>query len=130
MVIDTSALTAILLGEPEGPHFIELIAAADDPVISAATLLEASIVMHAKTGDPGVSDLDELIAASAIRIVAVDSGQAVLARRAFLAYGKGHAPAGLNYGDCFSYALAKALGRPLLFKGLDFARTDLPPARS
>jgi ribonuclease VapC len=128
VVIDTSALIAILLGEPEGPRFIELIAAADDPVISAATLLETSIVMHAKTGDPGVSDLDELIAASAIRTVAVDSRHAELARRAFFAYGKGHDPAGLNYGDCFSYALAKALDRQLLFKGLDFARTDLQPA--
>jgi ribonuclease VapC len=97
-------------------------------VISAATLLEASIVMHAKTGEPGVSDLDELIAASAIRTVAVDSRHAELARRAFFAYGKGRDAAGLNYGDCFSYALAKALDRRLLFKGLDFARTDLQPA--
>jgi ribonuclease VapC len=97
-------------------------------VISAATLVEASIVMQAKLGDDGVTDLDELLAAAAARCVAVDVAQAVLARDAFARLGKGRAPAGLNFGDCFSYALAKAAGRPLLCKGSDFSRTDLAPA--
>jgi ribonuclease VapC len=128
VVIDTSALIAILLGESEAQDFIELIASAEDPVMSAATLLEASIVMHAKTGQAGILDLDELIAAAAIRCIAFDATQAAIARRAFLAYGKGHAAAGLNYGDCFSYALAKALGRPMLFTGRDFPQTDIEPS--
>ncbi|MGI8414373.1 MAG: type II toxin-antitoxin system VapC family toxin [Solirubrobacteraceae bacterium] len=128
MVLDTSALIAILLGEPERARFIEMLAAADDPLISAATLLEASIVMLAKSGEDGVGDLDELLTAAAVRCVAVDSVQAKLARDAFRRFGKGRDPAGLNYGDCFSYALAAALGRSLLFKGADFTRTDITAA--
>lgn len=128
MVIDTSALVAILLGEPERDRFIELLAEAKDPVISAATLVEASIVMLAKTGGDGVDDLDQLLAAAAVRCVAVDDAQARLARDAFVGFGKGRAPAGLNYGDCFSYALARASGRPLLFTGQDFALMDIAAA--
>lgn len=128
MVIDTSALLAVLLGEPERDRFIELLANADDPVMSAATLVESSIVMLARTGPEGVGDLDELVAAAAVRCVAVDSAQALLAREAFARFGRGRAPAGLNYGDCFSYALARATGRPLLFKGDDFVHTDVARA--
>ena len=128
MVVDTSALLAILLDEPEKDRFIARLAEAGDALISAATLVEASIVMRTKTGDEGVGDLDELVAAAAVRCVAVDSAQAYLARDAFARFGKGRAPAGLNFGDCFAYALAKSLGRPLLFKGTDFARTDVTPA--
>jgi ribonuclease VapC len=83
VVLDTSALIAILLGEPQGDRFIELLANADDPLISAATLVEASIVMLAKTGEDGIDDLDELLASAAVRCVAVDSIQANLARDAF-----------------------------------------------
>ncbi|MGH2945008.1 MAG: type II toxin-antitoxin system VapC family toxin [Solirubrobacteraceae bacterium] len=129
MVVDTSALLAVLLVEPECDPFAELMADADDPLISSATLLEASIVMQARTGDGGIADLDELLAAAAVRCVAVDLAQALLARNAFARFGKGRAPAGLNYGDCFSYALAKATDRPLLFKGSDFSQTDITPAR-
>jgi ribonuclease VapC len=125
MVLDTSALVAILLAEPERDRFLTELADADDPLISAATLVEASIVIQAKLGDEGVTDLDELLAAAAVRCVAVDVAQAVLARDAFARLGTGRAPAGLNFGDCFSYALAKAAGRPLLFKGADFRRTDV-----
>jgi ribonuclease VapC len=125
VVLDTSALVAILLGEPERDRFIELLAGADDPLISAATLVESSIVMLAKTGDEGVNDLDELFASAAVRCVAVDSLQADLARDGFARFGKGRSAAGLNYGDCFSYALARAAGRPLLFKGHDFTLTDV-----
>lgn len=128
MVIDTSAVAAILLGESERDRFIELLAGADDPLMSAATLLEASSVMLAKTGEEGVSDLDDLLASAGVRCVAVDMAQAILARKAFRRFGKGRAPAGLNYGDCFSYALATAMDRPLLFKGEGFTHTDIRPA--
>lgn len=128
VVLDTSALLAILLGELERDRFIDVLADTDDPLISAATLLEASIVMLAKTGEDGVADLDELLSSAAVRLVAVDSDQAHLARDAFRRFGKGHSPAGLNYGDCFSYALAKAMDRPLLFKGGDFIHTDIAAA--
>lgn len=128
MVVDTSALLAVLLGEPERDPFIAVLADAQDPLISAATLVESSIVMRAKTGDHGVADLDDLLAAAAVRCVAVDDLQAHLARDAFARFGKGRAVAGLNFGDCFSYALARATDRPLLFKGDDFRRTDVTPA--
>jgi ribonuclease VapC len=128
VVVDTSALLAVLFDEPERDRFIALLADAEDALISAATLVEASIVMQAKTGDDGVGDLDELLAAAAVRCVAVDSVQAHLARDAFARFGKRRAPAGLNFGDCFSYALARATDRSLLFKGADFSRTDITPA--
>lgn len=128
MVVDTSALIAILLGEPERDEFIALIGDAPDALISAATLLEASIVMQTRGGDAGVGDLDDLLAVLSVRTVAVDAAQADLARGAFRRYGKGRSPAGLNYGDCFSYALSSATARPLLFKGADFSRTDVDPA--
>jgi len=125
VVVDTSALIAVLLGEPERDRFVDLLAEADDPLISAATLVEASIVMLAKTGPDGVGDLDDLLAAAAVRCVAVDATQAQIARDAFERFGKGRSPAGLNYGDCFPYALATATNRPLLFKGEDFEHTDI-----
>lgn len=125
MVVDTSALIAILLSKPERDRFVDLLAQADDPLISPATLVEASIVMLAKTGPDGVGDLDDLLAAAAVRCVAVDATQAQIARDAFERFGKGRSPAGLNYGDCFSYALATATNRPLLFKGEDFEHTDI-----
>lgn len=128
MVLDTSALLAVLLGEPERDRFIAALADAEDPLISAATLVESSIVMRAKTGDGGVADLDDVLAAAAVRSVAVDSVQAYLARDAFARFGKGRGAAGLNFGDCFSYALARAMDRPLLFKGDDFSQTDVTPA--
>jgi ribonuclease VapC len=128
VIVDTSALIAVLFAEPERDRFIELLADADDPLISAATLVEASIVMLAKAGEDGVADLDDLLAAAAVRPVAVDSTQAQLARDAFARFGKGRAPAGLNFGDCFAYALAKATDRALLFKGSDFTQTDVTPA--
>jgi ribonuclease VapC len=125
MVLDTSALVAVLLGEPERDRFIELLADAEDLLISAATLVETSIVMLAKTGAEGISDLDELLAAAAVRCVAVDAAQAHLAREAFARFGRGRARAALNYGDCFAYALARSTAQPLLFKGDDFIHTDL-----
>ncbi len=128
MVLDTSAIIAILSAEPERARYIGLLASATDPLISAATLLESSIVMLARTGPAGVKDLDELLAAAGVRCVAVDSSQAVLARDAFARFGKGRSPAALNFGDCFAYALARASGQPLLFKGEDFSKTDIQAA--
>jgi ribonuclease VapC len=130
MVLDTSAIVAILRDEPERAELVHLLATADDPLISAATLLESSIVMHARAGDDAVADLDHLLQAAGVRCVAVDAAQAIAARTAWIRYGKGRDPAALNYGDCFSYALAASLDRPLLYKGDDFARTDVRPARS
>ena len=128
MVVDTSALLAILLGEPERDRFVALLTDADDPLICTVTLVEASIVMLARTGPNGVEDLDELLRAAGVRAVAVDVRQAQVARAAFAHFGKGRDPAGLNFGDCFAYALAGVSDRPLLFKGEDFARTDVRAA--
>jgi ribonuclease VapC len=125
MVIDTSALLAILQDEPERRGFNEAIEVAETRCLSAATFVETSIVIEARYGAEGLRDLDALIARAAIEIVPVDVEQAQLARTAFWQFGKGRHPAGLNYGDCFSYALAKALAQPLLYKGSDFARTDV-----
>src|SRR5262245_8182943 len=118
----------MLLGEPERDAFIAALAAADDPLVSAATLVEASIVMEVKVGAAGVADLDALLGAAAVRCVAVDEMQARLARDAFTRFGRGRGSAALNIGDCFAYALARAMERPLLFKGEDFGRTNVTPA--
>jgi ribonuclease VapC len=128
LVLDTSALVAMLLGEPEADQFIAVLAGAEDPLISAGTLLEASIVLQSKLGDAGLRDLDELLATAGVRCVAVDLAQARVARDAFARFGKGRDSAGLNYGDCFAYALAKVTQTPLLFKGSDFSRTDVAAA--
>jgi ribonuclease VapC len=128
MVLDTSALVAMLLGEPERDRFITALADAEDPLISAATLLEASIVVQNKLGDDGVEDLDQLLSAAGVRCVAVDLAQVRAAREGYARFGKGRGPAGLNYGDCFSYALATVTGRPLLFKGEDFSQTGVSAA--
>lgn len=125
MVIDTSAIVAIAQNEPEAPTLEQRIA--DDPVrfISAATLLEAATVLETRFGEPGGAELDLWLARANVEIVAVEAEHADQARRAWRRYGKGRHPAGLNYGDCFSYALAKLTDEPLLFKGNDFAQTDI-----
>jgi ribonuclease VapC len=125
MVVDTSAIVAILSDEPERRAFIQAIVAAPVRLISAATLLEAGIVVEARRGEHAGRLLDLLLHRARFEIVAVDSEQVDIARAAFRRYGKGRDPAGLNFGDCFSYALAKARGEPLLFKGNDFGRTDV-----
>jgi ribonuclease VapC len=128
VVLDTSALLAMLLGEPERDRFIAALVDAEDPQISAGTLLEASIVVQSKLGDGGLDDLDQLLAAAGVRCVAVDLAQVHAARDTFSRFGKGRGAAGLNYGDCFSYALANVAGRPLLFKGVDFGQTGVSVA--
>ena len=132
MVIDTSAFLAILQDEPDRRSFTEAIGAAAVRRTSAATFVEASMVLQSRYGAEGVQRLDMLLEAARIEVMAVDPAQARMARRAFVDFGKGRHPAGLNYGDCFTYALARQLGEPLLCKGDDFAQTDLdlvlPPA--
>ena len=125
MVIDTSAVLAILQDEPERRRFAESIEAADTRWMSAATWVESSIVVEARYGSDGLRDFDRLMERIAVEIVPVDLEQARAAREAFRRFGKGRHPAGLNFGDCFSYALTRMLGEPLLFKGTDFSQTDL-----
>jgi len=125
MVIDTSALFAILADEPERRVFIAAIEATEARHLSAATLVEVSIVIEGRHGAEGLRDLDHFVASAGIDLVTVDAEQANVARRAFSRYGKGRHRARLNYGDCFSYALAMVLSEPLLFKGDDFGHTDV-----
>jgi ribonuclease VapC len=129
MVIDTSAVAAILFDEPEAAALEGKIA--DDPVrlMSAATLVEATLVVEARLGDAGGREFDLWLHRAAIDIIAVDADQADLARRAWRRFGRGRHPAGLNYGDCFSYALAATRDEPLLCKGDDFAKTDVKACR-
>jgi len=128
MVIDSSAVLAILQNEPERHSFNEAIASANQRSLSAASLVELSIVIGARYGADGQADLDLFLNIAEIEIVSVNRGQAELARVAFAQFGKGRHRAGLNFGDCFSYALAKWFGQPLLFKGDDFLHTDLAAA--
>ena len=129
MIVDTSALLAILRNEPDAPRFAAAIAAASARRMSAATYLEAAIVVDGSR-DPVLSRrFDALIATAAIEIEPVTVSHAHVARAAYRDFGRGSAhPARLNFGDCFAYALAKATGEPLLFKGDDFAATDIVPA--
>jgi ribonuclease VapC len=125
MVIDTSAVLAILQDEPERRAFNEAIEAADSRALSVASFVKLSIVIEARFGAEGVGHLDRLLERAGVKVVPVDLEQGRLARQAFSRFGKGRHEAALNFGDCFSYALAQVLGEPLLFKGEDFARTDV-----
>ncbi|MDB5362855.1 MAG: PilT protein-like [Rhodospirillales bacterium] len=125
IVLDTSAVIAILLGEPAAASLAEAIQRNAPRLLSAASLVEASQVIESRKGEAGGRELDLLIYRAGIEIVPVDAVQAEVARAAFRQFGKGRHPAGLNYGDCFSYALAKVSEAPLLFVGEDFSRTDL-----
>ena len=125
MVIDTSALLAILLDEPDRRMFSLAIESADRRLLSAASLVEASIVLESRFGDEGVRALDRLLEVAGVEVVAVDRAQALVAREAHRHYGKGRHPPGLNYGDCFAYALSRTTTEPLLFKGSDFPQTDV-----
>ena len=125
IVVDTSSLIAILEKEPDAALYAEAIAEADTPLISAATLLELHIVMLNRHGARAAPIVDRLIQDAAFKIENFNAQHVELAREAYARYGKGRNAAGLNYGDCFSYALAKATGLPVLFKGQDFSKTDL-----
>jgi len=128
MVVDSSALLAILFGEPEADAFIEALAAPDRKFMSAVNKLEAMIVAEARKGAAGAAALVRLLAAAEIEIIPFDSGQAEIAMAAWRRYGRGRHPAGLNLGDCAAYALASTLNEALLYKGGDFSRTDLAAA--
>lgn len=125
MVIDASALVAILFGEPERDRFVDLITKAETRLLSAANALEAAMVTEYQLGIAGGHELDILLHKAAIEIVSVDADHFSIARQAWRKFGKGKHPAGLNFGDCFAYALAKISNEPLLAKGRDFQETDL-----
>jgi ribonuclease VapC len=128
MVIDTSALVAVLCNEPDAERYEEIIDRGPSRLMSVASALEAVIVLESRFGDTGAQELDLLIHRLPIKLVAVDLDQLEWARLAFRRFGRGRHPASLNFGDCFSYALAKVTGEPLLYKGNDFSQTDLPGA--
>lgn len=125
MVLDTSALTAILLREESAERLIAALAADDTRLVSAATVVELSLVLLGRFGPAGDAPLDRLLQSLNADVVPVDAAQVTLARDAALRYGRGRHPAALNFGDCFSYALAVERGQPLLFVGDDFAKTDV-----
>jgi ribonuclease VapC len=125
MVIDTSALVAMLNDEPEAERFEAAVEADHVRLMSTASYLETAIVIETRLGEPGGRELDLWLHRAAVDLVGVDADQADAARVAYRWYGRGRHRAGLNYGDCFSYALAKVSGQPLLFKGDDFAHTDI-----
>jgi ribonuclease VapC len=125
VVIDTSALAAIFFHEPERDAFRDAIVTASSRLISAATVLEAGMVIEGRRGGGAGREFDLFVVRAQIRIVPIDAELADLARSAWRKYGKGRHPAALNFGDCFSYALAKTTGEPLLAKGTDFASTDV-----
>ncbi|GEK80123.1 type II toxin-antitoxin system VapC family toxin [Agrococcus baldri] len=129
IVIDTSALVAIVAAESDAERVAAvLLRHAGDVELSAATLLEATIVLEARYGADASTDLELLIDRLGIAVVPVDADQAAIAAQAWRRFGKGRHPAALNFGDCFSYALATARGAALLFKGRDFAQTDVRDA--
>jgi ribonuclease VapC len=126
MIVDASALIALLRAEEDAPRFARALASRAEPKrLSAANFLEAAIVIDGSRDPIASRRLDELIDKAGIEIAPVTVEQAAIARAAYRDFGKGLHPAGLNLGDCFAYALAKATGEPLLFKGSDFTQTDL-----
>lgn len=125
MVIDSSVLIAVILGEPEARRIAVTMASAKDRLVSAATVVEATIVLEGREGDGAGLDLELLLRRLDVTIVSVDEAQVSAAVRAWRRFGKGRHPAALNYGDCFSYALAAIRDMPLLFKGDDLSQTDI-----
>lgn len=125
MVIDSSAVLAILFDEPERRAFTVAIERDRRRLMSAANVLESALIVESRRGEPAGRELDLLMHRGDIQVVAVDGDQVELARSAWRRFGKGRHPAALNFGDCFAYALAAASGEPLLFKGGDFPHTDL-----
>ena len=128
MIIDSSAICAILFGGADTKRYKDAIAEAEVRRISAGNLMEAAIVVESRTGPLGGDQLDALIERAGIEGVPISAEQAIIARRAWRRFGKGRHAAGLNLGDCLAYALAESTRKPLLFKGDEFARTDIEPA--
>lgn len=129
IAVDTSALMAIVLREPERPAMLAALGSAERVLISAGTLIEVRMVSLRRGGEALVAKVDELIDSLGVETVATDQAEVSAAYAGLVQYGKGGGhPAQLNFGDLFSYAVAKARGIPLLFKGNDFAATDIEPA--
>ena len=128
MILDTSAAVAILYREPEADAFARLVHDADVCRISVASYVELSMVIENQLGPEGMRQAEAFFRRAGVVIEPVTLDQGELARQAFLDFGKGRHKAGLNFGDCFAYALAKATGEPLLFKGHDFSQTDIEAA--
>lgn len=128
MVVDASALAAVFFMEPDASKFFRALQQTPYACISAANFLEIAIVIDNRDAPEQMVDLDLFLAEAGVEIVPVTTGQARIARQAYRRFGRGNHSAGLNFGDCFAYALAKELDLPLLFKGDDFARTDVRPA--
>lgn len=128
MIVDTSAILAILFGEDDAEVYARALAEADSCRMSAANFVEAAIVVDAQTKDKGSRQFDAFFRRAGIAIEPVSEEQAHVARQAYADFGKGRHPASLNFGDCFAYALAKVTGEPLLFKGKDFRKTDIASA--
>ncbi len=128
MIIDTSAVVAILAGETDAEHFARLIEQDPTPRIGTPALLEASIVLMRWFGETAEPALDAFIRESGAEVVPFDLPQLRAAQDAYRRFGKGRHPAGLNFGDCMSYALARVCDEPLLFKGEDFSQTDIAQA--
>jgi ribonuclease VapC len=128
MIVDTSAIVAILMREPDARHFERALDAATRAAMSAATYVELVNVVDRRAGTDLLADVDEILAIAKIDVVPFTVDQAQWARHARLTYGAGRHRANLNFGDCFAYALAKSTGEPLLFKGNDFSQTDLAAA--
>ena len=128
MVIDTSALLAIFLAEPERKALLDLITRAETRYISAANVLETGIVLEARRGEAAGREFDLFLHDAKLEVVPADLEQVEVARVAWRKYGKGRHRSGLTFGDCFAYALAKVTGEPILFKGHDFVHADIPPA--
>ena len=128
MIIDTSAVLAILFGESDAGRYEDAISAAWPRRMSVVALLEAAMVLESRGGAAAGQELDVLLEKARVELVPVTPKHANAARRAWRRFGKGNHPAALNFGDCFAYALAETTGEPLLFKGGDFARTDIMAA--
>ena len=128
MILDTSAIIAILRAEPEAPDFAKAIISAEVPRVSAVSYVEAAVVIDSGKDAVASRRFDEFFRVSRIAVEAVTSRQAEIARQAYRDFGKGRHRAGLNFGDCFAYALAKEMDEPLLFKGNDFRHTDIESA--
>lgn len=128
VVVDSSALVAIVLGDAQGPRFATFLRDRPGALVSAANAVEAAIVVEARQGMDAARDLELLLSTIGAEIAPVDSQQVVVAIEAWRRFGKGRHPAGLNYGDCFAYALARTHDAPLLFQGGDFAQTDISQA--
>lgn len=130
IVVDTSAIIAIQLGEPERSEFLQLINLAGTALISSVSVVEARMVMHGRRGQQGVVHMNAFLESDFFEIVPPGEAETTAAYEAFVMYGKGNGhPAALNFGDVFAYALSRTRGMPLLFKGNDFSQTDVRDAR-